>query len=517
MKNHRFKELLPTLMLSLTLLAAGGVAGFLLRPVILPVAAHAEDDHDTLLADDAHDHGANVVELMESTLENMNLLTGKFEVRDYFETIRIPAKVVERIPQSRRQITAPIAGRVRKVFIASGQALRPGEPMFELQITDESIADAQADWLVVNSEVEMTGQQLARLRPMVERGIVAGKRVIDLELELEKLRQRKSAILQELKIRGMTGQQINDFVDSGQLAQSLTIHAPPLESNPTVGQASPPALQPVSFAVSTPAPRIDEHVIGLNKWQHASKIESLSQLEESARLPHVANDDHESYFTVETINAVEGTSLKLGDSLCELTYHLNLLIKGMAFESDVRRIAQADERGWSFVAHFGEHEDAVIREGLKMYQIENHVDNESQTYPVFVELHNEIVSRTTDESDRRYVNWLFKPGQRAHLEVPIRKWEKSVVVPLAALVREGPEAFVFQKISHTHETPEGTVFEFMKVPVKVLHTDKRHAVLAKTLKLDIYEQFALDQAYQLNLALKQAAGGGADAHAGHSH
>ena len=73
------------------------------------------------------------------------------------------------------------------------------------------------------------------------------------------------------------------------------------------------------------------------------------------------------------------------------------------------------------------------------------------------------------------------------------------------------------KISHTHEGPDGTTHEFQKVPVKVLHTDKYYAVLAQSIQLDTLENYALDQAYKLNLALKQAAGGSGGAHAGHDH
>ena len=63
------------------------------------------------------------------------------------------------------------------------------------------------------------------------------------------------------------------------------------------------------------------------------------------------------------------------------------------------------------------------------------------------------------------------------------------------------------------------IVEFEKIPVQVLHTDRQYAVLKKQVTLDVYEQYALNQAFQLNLALKQAAagGGGGHSHAGHSH
>ena len=59
--------------------------------------------------------------------------------------------------------------------------------------------------------------------------------------------------------------------------------------------------------------------------------------------------------------------------------------------------------------------------------------------------------------------------------------------------------------------PARTVVQDLRVPQL---PDLTHKVT-----LDVYEQYALNQAFQLNLALKQAAagGGGGHSHAGHSH
>lgn len=290
----------------------------------------------------------------------------------------------------------------------------------------------------------------------------------------------------------MDDEKIQDLVANKKLMQTIEIFAPEmggLNQGDSVDREINPLVQQVSLTSDT---RSDSDAAS----------ESI--------------DPDEKYYTVETISALEGTNQVMGASLCELTHHGELLIEGQAYESDIENISKANEQGWRFTAQFGEGDRVETRENLQLFKIENHVDNQSQTYPIFVEIKNEIVGRTTDEKNRTYVNWRFKPGQRAHLEFPIEVWEKQVVAPLAALVREGPETFVFQKISHTHEGPDGTVHEFLKVPVKVLHTDKYNAVLAKNVRLDVYEEYALDQAYKLNLALKQAAGGGGG-HAGHDH
>ena len=147
-----------TLLLCTALISLGGVAGFMLRPVLVAppnVASKPADDH----ADDHSGHGdTSIVELLESSMNNMELSVGKFEVRDYFKKIRIPAHVVERIPQSRRRISATIGGRVNKVFVAPGQAVLPGDQLFELRITDEAVSESQVRLLALLTEVDVLDQ-----------------------------------------------------------------------------------------------------------------------------------------------------------------------------------------------------------------------------------------------------------------------------------------------------------------------------------------------------------------------
>lgn len=477
------RNIWPTLLLCAVLLAIGGAAGFLLRPVILPEVAQQSDESEDD-PDAGAGHGSNsIVVINEKTLDNMNLKYGKFETRDYFQKVRIPAQVVERIPQSRRSVSAPIAGIVKKVFVAQGQAVRPGEKLFDLRITDHSIADLQVDLLKVFGDLDVSRAKKERLVNLGT-GVVAGKQLMENEFEIKKLTDLRTALIQEMRVRGMNEEQIKSFIKTRQLAKDITIYAPSLDE-PT---SQPPALSPPITPASAP--------IG-----SSSNGSSPSQ-----------SDDQ--YFIVETVQVPEGTSLELGDLLCSLTHHRELLIKGLAFEGDIEKIANANQNGWKFTAQFGEGSDATVRDGLSLYQVENHVDTDSKTFPVLVQLQNEILNQTSDSENRTFINWRFKPGQRAHLEVPVEMWESQVVAPLEAVVREGPETFVFMKIGHTHTSQDGTEdHEFQKVPVKILHSDSRFVVLKKSERLDIYEKFALDQAYQLNLALKLATGGGG----GHGH
>lgn len=457
-------------------MAFGGVIGFLARPLILPTpeaTAAAADDH---AADDADaGHGSSsIVELNETTVANMNLTTGKFEQRDYVHHIRIPAEIVEYVPQGRQSVVTPLAGRVTKVYVTRGEALRPGKKLFELTITDTSMSEAQLSLMSVVSEIQSQQKRLNRLQPLAEKGAIAGRQVIDLKLEIEQLERRKESLTDEIRIRGVGAEGMKAVIEGKKINRTVDVFAPEINELVEANEGS-----------------LDSSELGDENW-----------------------------FTVESIDAEQGKSFERGQRLCELTWHGKLLVKGMAFESDMQAIAAAGESGLPFAANFGEDGYRSRREGLPLFSIDSHVDQESQTFPVYVAIDNEVSSRHRDSDGRWHVNWRFKPGQRAHLEVPVERWAQQVVAPVSAVVSDGPETFVFKKMDHTHESDDGTVIvEFEKIPVKVLHQDARHAVLEDQLKLDLYEKYALDKAHQLNLALKQAAsgGGGGHAHHGHSH
>lgn len=478
------RNIWPTLLLCATLLAIGATAGFLLRPIIVPEVAQTDDNQQH--RDQAAGHGSSsIVVINETTLDTMNLKMGKFETRDYFQKIRIPAEVVERMPQSQISVSAPITGIVTKVHVTEGQAVSPGEELFSIRITDQSVATSQIKLLEVFGELEVSRAKKKRLESLGT-GVVAGKQLMEAEFEIKRLTDRRAALIQEMRARGMGEEQIKSFIKSRQLARDITIYAPALDqatSRPLLSPPITPASAPIGSSTDNSSP---------------AKFD-------------------QQYFTVEEVQALQGASLELGDSLCSLSHHGDLLIKGLAFEGDVNKIAGANANGWKLTAQFGEGPSATVRDGLSLHQVENHVDTDSQTFPIFVRIQNEILDRTSDSENRTYINWRFKPGQRAHLEVPVQRWQSQIVVPLAAVVREGPETFVFMKIGHTHTNQDGTTdHEFQKVPVEVLHNGQRFAVLKKDARLDIYENYALDQAYQLNLALKLATGRGGGGH-GHDH
>ena len=100
-------------------------------------------------------------------------------------------------------------------------------------------------------------------------------------------------------------------------------------------------------------------------------------------LKNVSSNESQNVFTVEELHATQGHSLDRGEVLCSLIHHGKLLLKCRAFESDVGKISAANENGWPFAAIIGDGDDTDVREGLKIHSIDNHVDGISQTFSVY--------------------------------------------------------------------------------------------------------------------------------------
>ena len=135
------------------------------------------------------------------------------------------------------------------------------------------------------------------------------------------------------------------------------------------------------------------------------------------------------------------------------------------------------------------------------------VDPESRTLDFYVTLPNEKVRDTKLEDGHRFIAWRFRPGQRVQLEIPVETLPDRIVLPADAVAQDGPETYVF--------TPNGDHFDRRSVHVE--YRDPKWVVIANDGSLFPGDLVAPTGAQQLQLALKNKAGGGIDPHAGHNH
>ena len=138
----------------------------------------------------------------------------------------------------------------------------------------------------------------------------------------------------------------------------------------------------------------------------------------------------------------------------------------------------------------------------RIRHLANTVDPVSRTFAFFLPLENQ--SRTFERDGQTFMVWRFRPGQRVRLKVPVEKFEGVFVLPAGAVVREGPEAYVFRQ--------NGDLFE--RKPVHVLHEDRSEVVVADDGSVGPGQFVVRNHAAALNRALKASAGG--DEH-GHDH
>ncbi|MEK6236488.1 MAG: efflux RND transporter periplasmic adaptor subunit, partial [Planctomycetales bacterium] len=184
-----------------------------------------------------------------------------------------------------------------------------------------------------------------------------------------------------------------------------------------------------------------------------------------------------------------------------------LYLEGKAFDYDADELETAIRRQWTVTAR-PENNNQEVEEitGLSLVNIDHEIDPRSRALKVYAELPNEIAHRRVVDG-HEYLSWRFKPGQWMQMQIPVKEWKKRIVLPVDAVAREGAEYFVFLE--------NGRRFE--RVPVHVEYRDQFSVVIAHDGSVFPGDRVARRGAHQMQVALKNKAGGAVDPHAGHSH
>ena len=165
-------------------------------------------------------------------------------------------------------------------------------------------------------------------------------------------------------------------------------------------------------------------------------------------------------------------------------------------------VQEAVKNGWEVEVELQDTEEGdwpVLPEKFPIDHVANVIDPESRTFAFYVPLENQWQSYSRDGKVR--LLWRFRPGGQLRVRVPVEKFENVFVVPQAAIVREGPEAFIFRQ--------NGEFFD--RRPVELLYEDRLNAVIAadKSVRSGFY--IAQNGAASLNRIMKSQASSGAPA------
>jgi hypothetical protein len=137
-----------------------------------------------------------------------------------------------------------------------------------------------------------------------------------------------------------------------------------------------------------------------------------------------------------------------------------------------------------------------LQQTFGIRHLSNAIDKKNRTFDFFVPLENQ--SRTFEKQAKLFLVWRFRPGQRARIHVPVEKFEDVFVLPSEAVVREGPEAYVFRQ--------NGDLFK--QIPVHVIHEDRRLIVIANDGSITAGAFLAQGSAASLNRVLKSQSASG---------
>ncbi len=410
-----------------------------------------------------------VLKLSPQARQNLKLVSKPVKPHSFWRKILVPGEVVDRPGLSDRGVTSPDVGVVTQVHAFPGDTVRPGDRLFTLRLISEYLQNTQSELFRAVRETELINEQRERIGPLAASGGVSQARLIELDQQLKRQQAAIEGYRQDLLTRGLNPEQIGE-IQEGRFIASIDVVAPQALSIQSLTQPQP---SPPKTSIETASPR-DE------------------------------GPDSIAY-EVQDLQVDLGTQVQAGQLLSVLANHSSLYIAGHAFKREATFLEQAAQQGWPIEMEFAEDDAShwpTLDQTFRIRHLSNSIDSSSRTFDFFTPLTNQ--SRSYVQDGKTFVVWRFRPGQRVRLHVPVEELRDVIVVPAAAVVREGPEAYVFQQ--------NGDLFN--RLPVHVLHEERLQIVLANdgSVKPGLY--LAQSAAASLNRVMKAQAASGirADVH-----
>jgi membrane fusion protein, heavy metal efflux system len=456
---------------AVAVLGALGAVGYRTRerwwPHVFPdKGAPAEGGHDHAGHDHGHDHGDRV-KLSPQAQKNLGLDVDTLTPQNYWRTVLIPGAVVDRPGESDRSVTTKVAGIITDIKARPGDTVKAGDPLFALQLASEYLQAAQTDLAKTAKEVEFAVAKRDRTADLVQKGTQSGAALLEDENQVKRLTTQLQAYRRQLQVFGLTPDQVTR-AEKGDVVTELTIFAP----NRTATDATAPG----TGATAT-------------------------------------------LYEVQELKVNLGEQVQAGQPLILLANHQRLYVEGRAFKSEAGALAAAAEKKVPIRVEFADEAPGEwpVQEPLVIHHLSNQVDPGTRTFAFYLPLENQ--PRTFERDGKTHFVWRFRPGQRVRIKVPAERFVALAadgktevlpfVLPAGAVVREGPEAFVFVQNGDT----------FVRKPVRVLYEDRTDAVIANDGSVTEADFVVKNQAAAINRALKasQAGGEGDHGHEGHNH
>jgi multidrug efflux pump subunit AcrA (membrane-fusion protein) len=398
-----------------------------------------------------HEHPADRIALSEQAQRNLGIEAATLTSRAYWRTITIPGVVVDRPGDSERHVAARVTGIVAEIHARPGETVKPGAPLFEFDLISEVLQSAQVELAKTATDLALATTERDRIANLVKLGTSPAVDLTRQQNQVDRLTNLAKSLRRQLQLFGLTPEQIAR-AEGGDVVTRATVIAPPAPSG-------------------------------------------------------------EGVYEMKDLKVRLGEQVQAGQALATLADHRRLFVEGWAFKTESKALAVAADKQVPVEVEFTDENPGEweARPPLVIHHLAGAVDPVNRTFPFYLSLENE--ARAIARDGKTYLAWRFRPGQRVRLRVPVErlatpgaggKDADPFVLPAGAVVREGPEAFVFVQAGDV----------FLRRAVRVLHEDHKEAVIANDGSVTRAELVVKNQAAALNRAIKaQAAEGGHE----HSH
>lgn len=404
-----------------------------------------------------------VLEISPQARKNLGLVSAPAKPQSYWRSVIIPGVVADRPGLSDRGVTSPAVGIVTAIDAFPGDTVGPGDALFTLRLFSEYLQNTQTQLFKANQETGIIQEQIDRLADAVITGAVSKAKVIELQADMSRQRAIIQSSRQDLLTRGLRPEQIDQVQQQGRFISTIEVTAPPLlvnESGPD-NESHEPARQ-------------------------AGLIPDTGLANDTGLPNDVA-------YEVQELHVEMGQQAQAGQLLAKLSNHQSLYVIGHAFKREARFIEKAAAEDRPVEIEFSGDSGAdwpAIGQTFQIRHLSNSIDPKSRTFDFFVPLANQ--SHAYTKSGRQFLVWRYRPGQRARIRVPVERFDNVIVVPADAVVREGPEAYVFRQ--------NGDLFK--QLGVHVIHEDRRSIVIANDGSIPRGSYLAQSSAASLNRVLK---------------
>ena len=250
-----------------------------------PVAAPAAHGHSH--ADPHGSQAAQSLTLSDEARQNLDLQISKIAATDYWKSLTVPGEVIEEPGHCEQRITTSLDGFVRKIHILKGQTVFPGDALFDLQLAGGPLADVQANLLRTVQNLELVQAELGRIKPLADQGTIPVRTLLEKQFEQKRLEIQRHTEREELLIRGLSEDQVAGIIESKTLLREFTVRVPKTVHDESKAPADADRATPDDGSPVQPA--------GLTDYTD-----------------HV----HQTVYTVEHIEVVQGEMVRSGDRLC---------------------------------------------------------------------------------------------------------------------------------------------------------------------------------------------------------